>query len=140
MHKRHNEDMYQLYETYKQTLHNARKTVAKRQRLNADMRDKYESPFNREDYNKNKSDISAWNSMIRELETDMKEIEMYLDFDDRTLLHRDYNNMKSMILNKNSYEGEIPLENLYKECVKDTTDIICDVELQEEIVDLLMRF
>lgn len=134
---RQNQDMYDLYESYKVTLHNARKALASRQKINADMRDKYGSPFHREDYNLNKSDITNWNSMINELEVNMKEMELYLDFDDRVLLHRDYDNMKSMILNKNSYEGQIPLDDLYGECVKDTTDIICDVELQEEIVELL---
>lgn len=135
--KRHNEDMYILYEEYKETLKNSKKPLRKRQKLNADMREEYESPFDREDYNLNKNDITSWNSMINELEEDMKMMEMYLDFDDRALLHRDYNNMKSMIYNQNSYEGEIPLETLYGASVPDTTDIVCDVEIQEEIVELL---
>lgn len=137
MHKEKDQDMYKLYEEYKGTLKQCRKPLRKRQELNATMREIFKNPFYREDYNLNKNDISNWNSMIKDLEEDMKMIEMYLDFDDRELLHRDYNNMKSMILNKNSYEGEVPLETLYGESTPDTTDIIYDVELQEEIAELL---
>lgn len=129
--------MYELYREYEETLKMANKTLRKRQGINADLRDEHKSPFNREDYNLNKSDITNWNSMIRDLEEDMKMMEMYLDFEDRKLLHRDYNNTKSMILNKRSHEGEIPLECLYNECVPDTTDIVCNIETQEEIVELL---
>lgn len=134
---RKNNNMYEMYEEYKDTCKQSKKVLRKRQKLNADMRDKYGSPFKREDYNANKRDISIWNSMIGELEDDIKSIEMYLDFDDREFLHREYNNVKSMILNKNSYEGKIPFENLHNESIKDTTDIVTDVELQEEIVELL---
>ena len=129
--------MYKMYDEYLHTLKNARKTVAKRQKLNTDMREKYGSPFGREDYERNRRDITEWNSMIRDLEEDIKMIEMYLEFNDRTYLHREYNNMKSMILNKNSYEGEIPTDCLCGFSIPDTTDIVSDVELQEEIVDLL---
>lgn len=134
---RHNEDMYKMYENYKNTLRNARKTVTKRQKLNTEIREKYPSPYRREDYQKNKNDISAWNSMINELEEDIKLIEMYLDYDDREYLHRECENIRNLIYNKKSYEGEIPMGNLYSSSIPDTTDIVCDVELQEEIVELL---
>ena len=134
---RQNESMYIMYEEYKKTLRKAKKVLLKRQNINRGIRDKYEEPHQRPDHVANVSDITNWNSMIRDLEEDMKMMEMYLDFDDRILLHRDYNNMKSMILNQNSYEGEIPLDTLYDECVGGVEDIICDIEFQEEIVDLL---
>ena len=134
---RHNDDMYKLYESYRETLKQCKKPLLKRQKINAELREEYGLPYSRQDYNLNKNDISVWNSMIRELEEDMKDIEMYLDFDDRVLLHRDYDNTKSLIYNQNSYEGIVPLEGLYEECVPDTTNIVCDVELQEEIVGLL---
>lgn len=134
---RHNEDMYKMYENYKNTLKNARKTVTKRQKLNTEIREKYPSPYRREDYQKNKNDISAWNSMINELEEDIKMIEMYLDYDDREYLHRECESIRRLIYNKKSYEGEIPMGNLYSASIPDATDIVCDVELQEEIVELL---
>ena len=130
-------EMYKLYEEYKESLNLAKKGLKKRQKLNKNIRDKYKKPFSREDYNLNKNDITNWNSMIRDLEEDMKMIEMYLDFKDRVLLHRDYNNMKSMILNQNSYEGEVPFETLYDECIDGVEEKICDIEFQEEIIDLL---
>lgn len=134
---RRNNSMYELYGEYGKTLKNANKTLRKRQKINRGIREKYKEPFKREDHQANVNDITNWNSMIRDLEEDMKLMEMYLDFDDRILLHRDYNNMKSMILNQNSYEGEVPFETLYDECVDGVEDIICNVEFQEEIIDLL---
>lgn len=134
---RKNNSMYELYGEYEETLKKANKVLRKRQEINRGIREKYKEPFKREDHQANVNDITNWNSMIRDLEEDMKLMEMYLDFEDRILLHRDYNNMKSMILNQNSYEGEIPFETLYDECVGDTVDILCDVETQEEIIDLL---
>ena len=134
---RHNDDMYKLYESYRETLKQCKKPLLKRQKINAELREEYGLPYSRQDYNLNKNDISVWNSMIRELEEDMKDIEMYLDFDDRVLLHRDYDNMKRMIYDQKSYEGEVPLEGLYEEYTPDTTDIVCNIELQSEIVDLL---
>ena len=129
--------MYKMYEEYKSTLKNARKTITKRQKLNAEIRQKYPNPYRREDYQKNKSDISAWNSMVNELEEDIKMIEMYLGYDDREYLHRECENIRNLIYNKKSYEGEIPMMDLYSASIPDATDIVCDVELQEEIVELL---
>lgn len=129
--------MYKMYDEYKEALKKAKAALRKRQKINAKIRDKYEKPYARHDYNANKRDITLWNSMIRDLEEDLKMIEMYLDFDDRYYLHKEYNNMKSMILNKNSYEGEVPIKNLYGTSTPDTTEIIFDVEMQEEIVELL---
>lgn len=137
MNNKNDNSMYGLYREYEESLKVSNKTLRKRQCINANLREKYKSSFGREDYNLNKSDITNWNSIVRDLEEDMKMMEMYLDFEDRILLHRDYNNMKSMILNQNSYEGEVPFETLYDESVGDTADILCDVETQEEIVDLL---
>ena len=134
---RKNNSMYELYDEYGKTLRNSNKTLRKRQEINREIRERYREPFKREDHQTNVNDITNWNSMIRDLEEDMKLMEMYLDFDDRTLLHRDYNNMKSMILNQNSYEGEVPFDTLYDECVDGVEDKICDIEFQEEIIDLL---
>lgn len=134
---RKDNSMYELYGEYEKTLKNANRTLRKRQEINRGIREKYKEPFKREDHQANVNDITNWNSMIRDLKEDMKLMEMYLDFDDRILLHRDYNNMKSMILNQNSYEGEVPFETLYDECVGGVEDIICNIEFQEEIVDLL---
>lgn len=129
--------MYKMYEEYKEVLKVSKKACAKRQKMNREIREKYSEPYKREDHNRNKSDITEWNGMIGELEEDIKTIEMYLDYDDRYYLHKECDDARSMILNKNSYEGEVPLENLYGSCTADTTDIVCDVELQEEIVELL---
>lgn len=131
------QDMYRLYGEYKQTLKDISAPLKKRQKLNAAMREDSDSPFGKRDYNDNKNDITNWNSMTKGLIDDMKMMEMYLDFNDRHYLHKEYNDMKSMIYNQSSYEGEIPSEGLYAESISDTTDIICDVELQEEIVELL---
>ncbi len=139
MKQKSNEDMYELYEEYRKSRKLAMKGRNKRQKMNKYIREKYDEPYKRKDYNKNKNDITNWNSMIRELEEGMKEMEMYLDFEDRYFLHKEYNNVKSMILNQNSYEGEVPLDNLFGESIPDTTEIVCNVELQEEITELLDR-
>lgn len=134
---RKNADMYRLYDEYKKSLKVSRKPLLKRQKLNAEIREKYEEPFGRRDYNDNKNDITNWNSMINELEENIKGIEQYLDYDDRYYLHKECDDVRSAIYNQNSYEGLVPLETMYGASIPDTTDIICDVELQEEIVELL---
>ena len=132
-----NENMYKLYDEYKETLQDVKKVTRKRQKINAGIRDEYKNPYRRKDYNSNKSDITNWNSMGSGLEDTIKMIEMYLDYDDRYYLHKECNDVRSMIYNQNSYEGEIPLDSLFGESIKDTTDIVTDVELQEEICELL---
>lgn len=131
--------MYELYEKYKSSLKLARKGLGKRQNINAEIRKKYDEPFGRHDYNLNKNDITNWNGIIRELKEVMKKIEMYLEFEDRELLHKEYEKMKRLIKNPASYEGLIPIDDLYGEIVQDSTNIVCDVEMQEEIVELLDR-
>ena len=131
--------MYKLYEEYKETMAISKKTRNKRQRLNREIRERYEEPYKRRDHVDNVNDITNWNSMIRDLEEDMKMIEMYLDFEDRYYLHKEYNDTKSMIYNQNSYEGMVPLEEIFGESIPDTTEIVTRVELQEEIVELLDR-
>ncbi len=135
--KTRNEDMYELYEEYKKTLKASTKARNKRQRINKSIREKYDEPFKRRDHVDNVNDITNWNSMIRDLEEDMKMMEMYLDFEDRHYLHKEYNDTKSMIYNQNSYEGMVPLEEIFGESIPDTTDIVCCVELQEEMCELL---
>lgn len=130
-------DMYKLYEDYKSSLKLARKGLRKRQKINANIRDKYEEPFGRQDYNINKNDITSWNRIVNELKEVMKKIEMYLKFEDRELLHKDYEKTKRLILNPGSYEGLTPLDDAYGEIMPDSTDIVCDVEMQEEIMELL---
>lgn len=134
-----NKDMYNLYEQYKETMAISKKTRNKRQRLNREIRERYEEPYKRRDHVDNVNDITHWNSMIRDLEEDMKMIEMYLEFEDRYYLHKEYNDTKSMIYNQNSYEGMVPLEEIFGESISDTTEIVTRVELQEEIVELLDR-
>ncbi len=129
--------MYKLYEDYKSSLKSAKKGLRKRQKINAGIRNKYEEPFGRQDYNTNKNDITIWNRIVNELKEVMKKIEMYLKFEDRELLHRDYEKMKRLIKNPGSYEGLIPLDNAYGEIMPDSTDIVCDMEMQEEVMELL---
>ena len=137
MKRQKNENMYRLYKEYKNSLKISTKARNKRQKINKEIREKYDEPFSRKDHIDNVNDITAWNGMIRDLEDSMKMMEMYLDFEDRHYLHKEYNDMKSMIYNQNSYEGIIPLEEIFGESIPDTTDIVCDVELQEEICELL---
>ena len=132
-----NENMYRLYDEYKNSMKLSKKARNKRQKINKQIREKYAEPYKRKDHVCNVNDITHWNSMIRDLEEDMKMIEMYLDFDDRYYLHKEYNDMKSMIYNQNSYEGIIPLEEIFGESIPDTTEIVTNVETQEEICELL---
>lgn len=129
--------MYKLYDEYKKTLQDVKKVTRKRQKINAGIREEHKNPYRRKDYNNNKSDITNWNSMATDLEDDMKMMELYLDYDDRTLLHRDVENIRKMIYNQRSYEGYVLFEGLYGESIPDTTDLVCDVELQEEIIELM---
>ena len=132
-----NEEMYKLYEEYKKTMEISKKARNKRQKLNREIREKYEEPYSRKDFNENKKDITLWNSMIRDLEESMKMIEMYLDYNDRHYLHKEYDEVKKRIYNPTSIEGEVPFETLYQESIPDMTDLVCDIELQEEIQELL---
>ena len=132
-----NEEMYKLYEEYKKTMEISKKARNKRQKLNREIREKYEKPYSRKDFNENKKDITLWNSMIRDLEESMKMIEMYLDYNDRHYLHKEYDEVKKRIYNPTSIEGEVPFETLYQESIPDMTDLVCDIELQEEIQELL---
>lgn len=129
--------MYKLYDEYKESLKIAKKTLLKRQKMNTEIRERYEEPYQNEEHLRNVVDITHWNSMISDLEEDMKCMELYLDYEDRVLLNRDCENMRKMIYDPKSYEGLVPLESAYGETVRDTIDIVCDVELQEEIVELL---
>lgn len=129
--------MYELYDEYKKTMEISKKARNKRQKLNREIREKYEEPYSRKDFNENKKDITLWNSMIRDLEESMKMIEMYLDYDDRYYLHKEYDEIKNRIYNKKSYEGEVPLETLYGEFTPDNTEIIYEKELQGQIEELL---
>lgn len=132
-----NNSMYEMYEEYKQTLKKSKRVLSKRQRINREIRENHSEPHRRSDHIRNTADITHWNSMIGELVEDMKCIEMYLDFNDRYYLHKQYFDTKSMIYNQNSYEGEIPFDPLYYECVDGVEEKICEIEFQEEIVDLL---
>jgi RNA polymerase sigma factor (sigma-70 family) len=132
-----NENMYRLYDEYKNSMKLSKKARNKRQKINKQIREKYDEPYKRKDHVCNVNDITNWNSMIRDLEEDMKMIEMYLQFEDRHYLHKEYNDVKSMIYNQNSYEGIIPLEEIFGESIKDTTEIVTNVETQEEICELL---
>ena len=132
-----NSEMYELYEEYKNTMAISKKARNKRQKINKNIRETYDQPFKRPDHVANTNDITHWNSMIRDLEYSMKMIEMYLNFEDRHYLHKEYNDVKSMIYNQNSYEGIVPLEEIFGEFIPDTTDIVTRVELQEEVCELL---
>ncbi|HSH36457.1 hypothetical protein, partial [Schnuerera sp.] len=112
-----NKSMYKLYDEYKKAMKISKKARNKRQRMNREIREKYEEPYKRRDHVDNVNDITHWNSMIRDLEEDMKMIEMYLEFKDRHYLHKEYNDTKSMIYNQNSYEGIVPLEEIFGESV-----------------------
>lgn len=129
--------MYKLYEEYKDTMAISKKVRNKRQKMNREIREKYDKPFRRADHVANTNDITHWNSMIRDLEEDMKMIEMYLDFEDRYYLHKEYFDVKSMIYNQNSYEGAVPIEEIFGETTPDIARIVCNRELQEEVVELL---
>lgn len=131
--------MYKLYEEYKESLKCTKKVLRKRQKLNAEIREKYPEPFSRKDHIQNTKDITQLNSMCAELIECLKMIEMYLNFEDRYYLHKEYQDVKSMIYNQNSYEGEVPFENVFGEWLPDTTEIICKVELQEEILELMNK-
>ena len=131
-----NKDMYNLYEQYKETMAISKKTRNKRQKMNREIREKHDEPYKRRDHVDNVNDITHWNSMIRDLEEDMKMIEMYLDFEDRYYLHKEYNDTKSMIYNQNSYEGMVPLEEIFGESTSNI-NVIYTNELQREIVILL---
>lgn len=136
--RRHKQaEMYKMYGEYKESLKIAKKTLLKRQKMNAEIRERYENPYQREDHQRNVVDITHWNEMIRDLEEDMKCMEMYLDFDDRVLLNKEYESMRRMIYDPKSYEGLVPMESAYGETCRDTTEIVTDIELQEEIVELL---
>lgn len=133
----HKESMYKLYEEYKETLKKARKALRKRQKLNAEIREKYEEPLQRADHVQNTSDITHWNSMIEGLGESIKMIEMYLDFEDREFLQKEYERVKKLIYNQHSYEGRVELNGLYGIKVEDILKSICETEFEEEMAELL---
>jgi len=129
--------MYKLYEEYKETLKKAKKALRKRQKLNAEIREKYEEPLQRADHVQNTSDITHWNSMIEGLGESIKMIEMYLDFEDREFLQKEYDRVKKLIYNQHSYEGRIEIDGLYGIRVEDILKTICETEFEEEMAELL---
>jgi len=129
--------MYKLYEEYKETLKKAKKALRKRQKLNAEIREKYEEPLQRADHVQNTSDITHWNSMIEGLGESIKMIEMYLDFEDREFLQKEYERVKKLIYNQHSYEGRVELNGLYGIRVEDILKTICETEFEEEMAELL---
>ncbi len=133
----HKESMYKLYEEYKETLKKARKALRKRQKLNAEIREKYKEPLQRADHVQNTSDITHWNSMIEGLGESIKMIEMYLDFEDREFLQKEYERVKKLIYNQHSYEGRVELNGLYGIRVEDILKTICETEFEEEMAELL---
>jgi len=133
----HKEGMYKLYEEYKETLKKAKKALRKRQKLNAEIREKYEEPLQRADHVQNTSDITHWNSMIEGLGESIKMIEMYLDFEDREFLQKEYDRVKKLIYNQHSYEGRIEIDGLYGIRVEDILKTICETEFEEEMAELL---
>ena len=133
----HKEGMYKLYEEYKETLKKAKKALRKRQKLNAEIREKYEEPLQRADHVQNTSDITHWNSMIEGLGESIKMIEMYLDFEDREFLQKEYERVKKLIYNQHSYEGRVELNGLYGIRVEDILKTICETEFEEEMAELL---
>lgn len=133
----HKESMYKLYEEYKETLKKAKKALRKRQKLNAEIREKYDEPLQRVDHVQNTSDITHWNSMIEGLGESIKMIEMYLDFEDREFLQKEYDRVKKLIYNQHSYEGRVELNGLYEVKVEDILKSICETEFEEEMVELL---
>ncbi len=133
----HKESMYKLYEEYKETLKKAKKALRKRQKLNAEIREKYEKPLQRADHVQNTSDITHWNSMIEGLGESIKMIEMYLDFEDREFLQKEYERVKKLIYNQHSYEGRVELNGLYGIRVEDILKTICETEFEEEMAELL---
>ena len=133
----HKENMYKLYEEYKETLKKAKKALRKRQKLNAEIREKYEEPLQRADHVQNTSDITHWNSMIEGLGESIKMIEMYLDFEDREFLQKEYDRVKKLIYNQHSYEGRIEIDGLYGIKVEDILKSICETEFEEEMEELL---
>lgn len=133
----HKEGMYKLYEEYKETLKKAKKALRKRQKLNAEIREKYEKPLQRADHVQNTSDITHWNSMIEGLGESIKMIEMYLDFEDREFLQKEYDRVKKLIYNQHSYEGRIEIDGLYGIKVEDILKSICETEFEEEMAELL---
>lgn len=133
----HKESMYKLYEEYKETLKKAKKALRKRQKLNAEIREKYEEPLQRADHVQNTSDITHWNSMIEGLGESIKMIEMYLDFEDREFLQKEYERVKKLIYNQHSYEGRVELNGLYGIRVEDILKTICETEFEEEMAELL---
>ncbi len=133
----HKEGMYKLYEEYKETLKKAKKALRKRQKLNAEIREKYEEPLQRADHVQNTSDITHWNSMIEGLGESIKMIEMYLDFEDREFLQKEYDRVKKLIYNQHSYEGRIEIDGLYGIKVEDILKSICETEFEEEMEELL---
>ncbi len=133
----HKESMYKLYEEYKETLKKAKKALRKRQKLNAEIREKYDKPLQRVDHVQNTSDITHWNSMIEGLGESIKMIEMYLDFEDREFLQKEYDRVKKLIYNQHSYEGRIEIDGLYGIRVEDILKTICETEFEEEMAELL---
>lgn len=132
------QDMYNMYEEYEKSLKGLKRTIHKRQKRNAELANKDRNIGEQYIFNKNMIDITLMNEMTRDLEYSMEKIEMYLDYDDRKRLHKKAKKISDDILSPYTLYGLVPDgEEIYSSDIDNVEDIVCDVELQEEIVDLL---
>lgn len=132
------QDMYNMYEEYEKSLKGLKRIIHKRQKRNAELANKDRNIGEQYIFNKNMIDITLMNEMTRDLEYSMEKIEMYLDYDDRKRLHKKAKKISDDILSPYTLYGLVPDgEEVYSSDIDNVEDIVCDVELQEEIVDLL---
>jgi len=129
-------DLVKFHESYKETLANEKRIRNKLINRNKDLeKENYENA--KYIVNKNIVDIRILNSIIRDLEWTIIEIESYLPYDKREFLHKQNKNYSNAILEVRSNEGFNPDGMIKFPPSIDVEKLIENEELQKILFDVM---
>lgn len=138
------ENWDKLYNEYRNTYNEILKLRNKLQKENKKIKNELYNKKNTEleqkllkmIYNKNKIDIELLNDMLKDAETSIEIIELYLDYDKREFLHRKYEQLKRQIFDGRSVEGIHPDGDIILPSNVEFEDVVCNRELQDMLWDM----
>lgn len=130
--------MCDLHKQYMITVKQLKSYVRQLQLNNKEYKDCKLSKGKKYIYEKNIIDISIINSMIRDLEDDLRAMEYYIPYDKRIMLHKECESVKRQILSSYSHDGLNPMGlSIYSDMVESAEDVICNIELQDDIQSIM---
>lgn len=138
------ENWNKLHSEYKNTYNEILKLKNKLQKENKKIKNELYNKKNTEleqkllkmIYNKNKIDIELLNDMLKDVETSIEIIELYLDYDKREFLHKKHERLRKQIFDGRSVEGIHPDGDIILPSNVEFEDVVCNRELQEMLWDM----